>query len=227
MRLVLVLAAMGALAAPAAGVEIKPAPAGKMTDAGFDWTGFYAGLNGGTVAGHARAVSNTTIMITDTPVNGYVLGATLGANWQLQQFVLGAEGDLAWAGASGTALCTVVPANNCDTDLSWLGTIKARAGVAFDRTLLFANGGFVTAGASMRVSPAVAGTSGVFEERYSGWTVGVGAEVSITKAVSVKAEYNLNEFSEKLAPVDSLRDGEVTSVRPVLHTVKVGANWHF
>ena len=131
-------------------------------------------------------------------------------------------------GAAPAAVrCARAVAANCEADVTWLGTLKARAGVAFDRALVFATGGFATAGVTARVSPAVAGTTGVFEERSSGWTVGVGTEMAINSAMSVKAEYGLHEFTARMAPVDSLNAGEITTVRPVVHTVKVGANWHF
>lgn len=198
----------------------------KISDAGFDWSGFYAGLSGGYAEGMMRAVGETSIIITDTPLNGYVLGAVLGANWQLGQFVLGTEGELAWSGVSGSAICAGAPASNCTADVSWMGTLKARAGVAFDRTLIFATGGVSLTEARAYVSPALSGTSGFHEDVFGGVAVGGGAEVAASEAMSVKVEYNLHDYGGRIAGLGSLSGTEATSLRPITQTLKLGVNWH-
>jgi outer membrane immunogenic protein len=91
-----------------------------IVDPGYNWTGFYAGLNGGYSWG--RANSNITgispfAAIFPIPVvapfrqdvNGGIAGGQAGYNWQVdRKWVLGLEGDIQWSGERSSSLLTVV-----------------------------------------------------------------------------------------------------------------------
>ena len=83
----LVLAATLAVFAPAAYaadlIVVDPAAPMAMTDAGFDWSGFYAGLNAGYSGGQATSVNVGTGAVTNIPVNG-VTGISKDVFWDLQ-----------------------------------------------------------------------------------------------------------------------------------------------
>src|SRR2546421_919176 len=88
-----------ALAADIARPVYKAPPAGVLPVA-YDWTGFYVGGHVGY--GWAEKdwrdafglnVSNKT--------NGFLGGGQVGFNYQIGQFVLGAEGDFSWSGING------------------------------------------------------------------------------------------------------------------------------
>ena len=77
--------------------------------AGYNWTGFYLGINGGGAWGDSDwngfAVSNNP--------SGGMIGVTAGYNWQGagSPWVFGLEGDVDWAFIDGsTPCCSVVPA---------------------------------------------------------------------------------------------------------------------
>ena len=227
----LVLAATLAAFAPAAYaadlIGVDPAAPMAMTDAGFDWSGFYAGLNAGFTSGQASsagAVSGTT---TNINVAGGLLGATVGFNAQMDSFVLGVEGDVAWSGASGTAVCVAAPAFNCEGRLNWLGTLKARAGVALDSTLLFATAGLAAGGVTATVVPTPGGITGTHSGTMTGWTVGGGVELAVTDAISVKAEYNYVSMGGLQAPIGTISGVEANNISAVTHVVKAGVNFHF
>jgi opacity protein-like surface antigen len=62
----------------------------------WSWTGFYVGINGGGVWHRAEAdvvsgVGDTAA--TTVKASGGTFGGQIGANWQVQQFVLGIEAD--------------------------------------------------------------------------------------------------------------------------------------
>jgi outer membrane immunogenic protein len=111
------LLSTGAFAADLAARPYTKAPV--MVDPGYNWTGFYVGLNGGYSWGRA----NTSIApfagifptVPFTPFNrnadGGLAGGQIGYNWQLDRtWVLGLEADMQWTGEkSSTSLTTVGP----------------------------------------------------------------------------------------------------------------------
>src|ERR1700730_15838254 len=133
-----------------------------MMDPGSNWTGFYAGLNGGYSWGRA----NTTLFpgtVLATPlgqnVNGGLFGGQIGYNWQVDpKWVLGLEADGQWTGERGSSndfLGSVrlpTPGNDFnvlasaslsnETKLPWFATFRGRVGLLADPSLLlYATGG--------------------------------------------------------------------------------------
>jgi outer membrane immunogenic protein len=198
-----------------------------MTEAGFDWSGFYAGLNAGYTTGQANAVGAVSGITTNVSVAGGLLGATVGFNAQMDNFVLGVEGDVAWSGASGTAVCVAAPAFDCEGRLNWLGAIKGRVGVAMDSVLLFATAGLAAGGVTANVVPTPGGLTGTYSGTMTGWTVGGGVELAVTDAISVKAEYNYVNMGGLQAPIGTVSGVEATNLSSTNHVVKVGVNFHF
>lgn len=192
------------------------------TDTTLDWTGFYAGVLGGYGFG-STDLSNTPTVGIDT--NGLLGGVTLGANVQSGQFVYGLEGDVMWSGQNGSATC-LGGGSTCSADYDWAGSLRARAGYAFDPVLIYATGGFAMAGINTSVSPATGGTSGSYSDTYLGWTVGGGVEAAVTDALTAKAEYAYSDYGSRTAPAGTL-DTTATTVSPTSHAVKVGLNFRF
>lgn len=156
-------------AAPAPAVYVPPP---------FSWTGVYFGVNGGY--GWASTNSNSF----GNPSGGFV-GGTVGANYQMGQFVFGAEGDWDWANLANTQTNLLV-SNHMDIDQ--ILTARARAGVAFDRALIFVTGGY--AGVETNASFAVFnGFGGSQNSWVSGGAIGGGVEYAFTNNVTAKVEY--------------------------------------
>lgn len=195
--------------------------------AGFDWSGFYAGIFAGYGAGGATSTGVATGSVSPVDVEGLLLGGTLGANAQFGSFVLGLEGDLAWSGVEGSATCAGAPAFDCNGSLDWLGTGKARAGVAFDRLLLFGTAGLAFGGITASTTPAAPGATGTFSSTIWGWTAGAGVEVAVTEAMSVKAEYAYHDFASVRAPVNTIANLGATDIKSHAHSVKLGLNYRF
>jgi outer membrane immunogenic protein len=143
----------------------------------FDWTGFYAGLNGG----YGWGDSKFTGAGANTSPEGALLGGTIGYNYQWGSTVFGVETDLAWSNVKGSTGCTF---GSCETKNDWLGTTRLRLGYAFDRFMPYVTGGAAYGDVKARV-PGVGSDS----DTKVGWTVGGGAEYAFTPNWSVKAEY--------------------------------------
>jgi outer membrane immunogenic protein len=219
--------AAATLATPTLAADLVIDTPQNYIDAGFDWSGFYAGLVGGYGSGTVGTVGDVTGSSTDIDVNGGLLGVTLGGNVQYDSFVLGVEGDIAWSGASGSATCNAAPAYSCNADVNWLGTLRGRVGYAVDNVLLFATGGLAVAGGRGTISPTFPGTTSVFEDTYVGWTAGAGIEMAVTEAISVKAEYSYTDLGSRTAAVGTLGTIQSFTVSPVVHAVKLGVNFRF
>ena len=77
------------------------------------------------------------------------------------------------------------------------GSIRARAGIAFDRALIYATGGAAFTGITNSFSafaPGLGFISDSFSKTRAGWTVGGGIEYAVTNNWSVRAEYRFADF---------------------------------
>ena len=79
----------------------------------FTWTGWYVGLNGG--GGWGRSNQTASFNATGFPAgstgnfntSGGLAGGTIGYNYQMGQWLVGAEADLDWSNIRGTFNGTV------------------------------------------------------------------------------------------------------------------------
>jgi len=162
------------------------------------WAGPYIGLNGGAVW-HRTAVDTTIPVVPYDSARmtktGGTFGGQVGYNWQSQNFVYGLEADANWvAGADGSQRKI---ANNgvgvpviYTTKLTWLATARARAGVAFGRTLVYGTGGLAVGDAKNSWTFAAFCCELITNNKTrAGWTAGGGIEHFISNPhVTVKAE---------------------------------------
>ena len=179
----------------------------------FSWTGPYIGINGGY--GWGRSDFSAPFGTGNFDVNGGQLGITAGYNWQMNALVLGLEGDIDWSNIRGTAACGAFA---CQTKNSWLGTIRGRLGYAAGMFMPYVTGGLAVGDIGTNVTPVFGGST----TTKAGWTLGLGVEASISRALSAKLEYLY---------VDLGRGGTVpvvggdASFRANL--LRVGLNYHF
>ena len=225
MKKILAVAAVAAPAAsPAVAADLIIADDVGVAPVSDDWSGFYAGVFGGYAAGTAVTVASVT---DEIDVSGGLAGVAIGANYQLDSFVLGVEGDLAWSGVSGSAICALNPGFECAGTLDWISTLRARAGVAFDQALIYATAGIAVAGATATVTPAPPLATGEYSDTFIGWTAGIGGEVKLTDTISARAEYAYTDLGRRIAPEGTLTTTGATNVSATLHSVKLGLNFAF
>ena len=185
---------------PRRSAAAAPAPAYKA----FNWTGAYAGLNGGYEFGKASGSAKSAVGNLD----GYSIGGTVGYNQQMDNFVVGVEGDLAKTNIDGAT-------STNSAKITSLGTVRARAGVAMDRALVYGTAGY--AGGNMKV------TSGASSTKWeNGYAVGAGLEYAFTNNISGKAEYLYTHLNDKNY---SLTD--VTTAGSNTSAIRSGVNYKF
>ena len=213
------LVALIALAVPSAAADLgrrsqMPARGAPYMSPLYNWSGFYAGINGGYGWG-----SSSWDSTGDFDVSGGVVGGTVGVNYQISQAVFGLEGDLDWANIKGST--TTNCALGCETRNDWLGTVRGRAGFAFDRFLPYFTGGL----AFGNVEASTPGFSGGSETK-AGWTLGAGVEYAVAGNITAKVEYlhvNLGSFDCSLSCGASAPDNVDFSA----NLIRGGVNFRF
>jgi outer membrane immunogenic protein len=177
--LIVFAAGIGAAAAGDIPSSTPPpsAPVFEPTPA-YSWAGPYVGLMGGYNWGHA----NLGPAPTTATASGFSGGLYAGYNFQpTRNFVLGVEADAGLGGpkGSGAGVAFSTP---------WNGTLRARAGVAFDRFLVYGTGGLAFG--------SVKGTAGgVSDTRFkTGWTAGAGLEAAIASNLTARLEYRYTDL---------------------------------
>jgi len=229
-----------------------------------NWTGFYVGGNLGGQWGSADA--NTTTLfpvaayfadssvpaiaavgaqrINSSSVTG---GFTAGYNWQINNAVLGLEGDINYFGFKGSATgsapypCCAGTGFTINSQVSadWLATIRGRIGfLATPSWLIYATGGAAIADVrgdfNFSDTFAAATESGSIRDTRVGWTAGVGGEYAVGNGWSLKAEYLYVDLGRVSMTSHNLFDGAVLPAQTFTHSfdltsniVRVGVNYKF
>ena len=217
----------------------EPAPPAPMsyTSASYDWSGAYLGLHGGYLWSDADYTADDALDPVDfsrgsIDADGWLAGVHAGYNVMLGSFVLGVEGDLAWSNADGSEGNTpLVPADSfsqIDVDVEWMGNLRARAGYAIDRFLVYGTGGVAYASTEASVEDlGVPGASDSDRDSVWGWTVGAGVEAAVMQNVTVRAEYLYTDYADAkydftAAPLTVPVDVDLDS-----HAMKVGVSYKF
>ncbi|HET7715817.1 MAG TPA: outer membrane protein [Bauldia sp.] len=155
---------------PAAEVIYNPAPA-------FSWTGGYAGGLVGYEWGGADVKNGPSL-----DPDGWMGGVFGGYNFQTSNmFVVGLEGDITLSGAEDKG-------GGVKVENNWNGTIRARAGIAVNRFLIYGTGGLAVG----NVKVSTGGTSD--SSTHAGWTIGAGIEAAFSDSVIGRLEYRYTDL---------------------------------
>ena len=192
------------LPAGAADLSVAPAPAYVAPAVPvFTWTGLYAGVNAGAAWGeYGYDVFFPSPALFGSFNSGrsgasFIGGGQIGYNWQFNQFVFGLEGDVDGKSLKVTNAFALAgaPFATLEGRARIEGSVRARAGLAFDRFLLYATGGWAVT--DVRVTGCTAGACASDDQALNGYTVGVGGEFALTNAVSLGVEYRFSDFGRE------------------------------
>jgi outer membrane immunogenic protein len=200
-------------AAHAADLPARLAPPAPLVAAVpvFTWTGFYIGVN----AGYGWNTNNDDVVINGTTYEaddegGFVGGGQVGYNYQIGSFVVGLETDIQYADIGGDNDFGGILDD--DDSESWFGTVRARAGYAFDRALIYATGGLAYGEVSNGFSSS--------DDVSVGWTIGAGVEYAFTNNLTAKVEglyVNLEQDDDDLPVVAGQDETEFGVIRAGLN----------
>jgi outer membrane immunogenic protein len=150
----------------------------------YNWTGFHIGINGGGALGNSNWLDSVLGNSGNFTTSGFLIGGTVGANYQVGSFVFGVEGDGDWSNLDGTTANASCAAVGCETRSNWLATVRGRAGWAWDRVLFYGTGGAAFANVQ-----AGAGALPFSSSTQTGWTAGAGVEYAFAPNWTAKVEY--------------------------------------
>lgn len=190
-----------------------------VADVPFNWTGFYAGVQGGYAFSDIESDDLDTLLVgtgvaVDVDANGFLAGVHAGYNAQFGRFVLGAYVDADYAqldlNVDLTSSGGILPPFGVDGTVATLDGYVARgmlkAGAAFDRTLVYAQGGiafadfevdsFLVSGIGAIIGGFGGGSIGTISTDEVGFAVGAGVDFAVTDNVVLGADYLFHRFDD-------------------------------
>lgn len=191
------------------------------------WTGVYAGLSAGYGWGTSEQEydRNDNHGLASTSPEGVLAALTLGYNYDAGSgFVLGVEGDLGLLDLSADDKI-VYDGHVYKTQFGpWWGTLRGRAGYAFDRTLIYGTAGAAFMGVDEVSIGNTPGETAHNKDTRSGWVVGGGVEHAFTPDTTFKIEYLHMDFGR----YNGLSDNQETFYFDnTVDLVRAGVNYKF
>lgn len=191
MKKILIGALLAGVASSALAADLptrKAPPVPYVAPPLFTWTGFYIGANGG--GGFASMDHSDGVFHGPS---GGLGGVTAGYNYQMNQFVLGLEGDFDWGDISSRR--TLDPFGSFGKiNMDEFATARVRAGMAFDRSLVYLTGGYAGGEVHSRLFDGTTATFTSSDAWRNGYAIGAGIEYAFTPNISGKAEYLFSQL---------------------------------
>jgi outer membrane immunogenic protein len=229
------IASLALFATPALSADL-PVKASAPPLSLYNWTGCFAGINGGGArSDNAWQPLAGTVLATTGP-SGFAAGGQIGCDYQTGSLVVGIEAQFDWIDAENAAAAQGGGGSELSSRLKMFGTAGGRIGYAFDRVLPYVKVGL--AGARYRqevdtigattVTPFIGGNQNVL-----GIATGAGIEVAVFSNLSFKAEYDfayLGTNGAALSCVSPACAGTPTvslDIRQNFQSILFGVNYRF
>jgi len=189
------LIALGIAPAVAADLAARPyTKAPPMAVAVYNWSGFYAGVNGGW--GSSRNSWDETFGVTfpmgSHDATGGTAGGQIGYRWQAASWVFGVEAQGNWADFHGSNVIPLAAAFTNDTRVDAFGLFTGQVGYAANNVLFYVKGGAAVTSDRYRMLATATGAqvaNSVDDTRWGG-VVGAGLEYGFAPNWSAGIEYN-------------------------------------
>jgi outer membrane immunogenic protein len=207
--------------AQAADLPVIPPPLAATPAPADDWSGFYLGIHGGY--GFGETEISIPGLATDYDIDGWLAGVQAGYNFQSGMWLFGVEADIAYSSIDGSIAVGGQTPLTAATDINWLATIRARAGLHYDRWMPYITGGVAFADVDHTMTVPVAFAA---SDTLVGWTVGGGVEAMLDPNWTAKIEYLYVDLEDvdftagAAAPIPGTFDDD-------FHVIRAGLNYHF
>ena len=195
------------------------------------WTGPYFGLHLGGV-GSSASWTDPFSMASDNPrPNSPLGGAQFGVNWQMDNWVYGAEASFSWLGLKGTATDSAGFSHSIRAN--WLVTTTGRLGYAFGRSLVYGKGGGAYTGERNDVGSPTNQLASTGTQTQVGLTAGGGVEYALDTHWSGRLEYDFIDFPSRnltlvgLQPQNALLGNAAAHVNWTWHEFAGALNYRF
>jgi outer membrane immunogenic protein len=221
---------------------------GRALEPAWNWSGFYAGLNAGYARGNTvwndfdgTFTSGDSIgSIVNESDNGFIGGGQVGYNLQFRHAVFGLEADFDYLSLNQTTHLFDLAgpgfvSEQFHDSVPWLGTVRARAGLALDNVLTYLTAGLAYGRTDHSVSDVTVGIPATetihdFSSTKAGPVGGVGMEYGLDSHWSVRAEalyVDLGKHTEIFqADANVFTTGRLETV-DTMWIVRAGINYKF
>jgi outer membrane immunogenic protein len=168
------------------------------------WTGCYFGANGGWLEVRNDSTFGPPAFAGSPPLgaslgghnaNGWLAGVQIGCNYQLGNWVFGAQGGFDWSDAKGSHSDPFLVPTTDSSRTRQLMEMTWRVGYSWGRFLGYvkAGGGWERIDYTILILPTT--SNAAYSSRETGgWTVGLGGEYAITDWLSAFLEYRYLDF---------------------------------
>jgi len=227
----------------AAAFAIAATPAFAEVPVNFDWSGIHVGILASGDALTNQAPDGEGVYYGDyygsstvTKLGGGV-GVDVGANAQYGHIVLGADLDASWLGGRATHGGGYYDLYSY-SEGKWNDyiTLRAKAGLAIDRGLIYVTGGLALVNAEYRVcyedgcNPSTAGYDYGSKPSQFGFTGGVGFEYALTDSLTINGEYLYVGTASKTATAPYYLNADSYVYKATFNSsanfLRVGLNWY-
>lgn len=196
----------------------------------INWSGCYVGLHAGAAGGASNWTSSDAywnMSGVSGHVSGALGGAQAGCNYQMQNFVLGAEGEIWGSGLTGDAsFADFEGTTRLKTRSDFGSDLAVRAGYAVDRALLYGKIGVAWADYRFTDSYDFEGFTETGANTEAGLLLGFGVEYAFDPHWSVKGEFDYVNFGSRNVPLNG-DNAYVASIRTDQDIFKIGANYRY
>ncbi|MCX7363771.1 MAG: outer membrane beta-barrel protein [Alphaproteobacteria bacterium] len=196
-------------------------------EAPVDWTGIYLGGSAGLSSSVDRLSANFGNANATVHGGGQALlgSGFAGADYQVtERAVIGALGDVAWAGSQSVNTVTTSAGNATITSRPLMSfSLMGRAGyLVTPATLLYGAFGYTGEYVTTTATATSGGsTTTVSRDDYvNGWTAGPGIETVVSGQWTTRLEYRYSQYEEKAIPGG-------LAVQPSSHAVRAGLAYKF
>lgn len=209
------------------------------------WNQIYLGISGGVVDADTMIVDLDDSVfdeegaIADLSSIAGLYGVQAGVTRQFGSAVVGIEIDFNGSNYDEKIRFDdfandTTPDQFASASLSWLTTLRAKAGVAFGSAFAYVTGGIAFADIEFCATDDGDGCEGTDSQEVggsevlTGFAVGSGIEYRLTKAISVKTEYLYVDLGRKtLTNGDAGAGADSISLDLNLHILRAGLNYRF
>jgi outer membrane immunogenic protein len=199
----------------------------------FSWTGLYVGADIGGFWGAANILAPGALFTFSHNANndGVIGGGFIGYNYQVNNFVLGLQGEIDGAGNGSSHFSAPFGADvfQSSVNQNWIASIDGRLGYAMDRTLLYVLGGVAWDQQSASITNLTTGFAVNVSNTRTGYDIGGGVEYAFTPNWTGRIEYRYYNFgSANTAWVDrAFRGGSFFRTTLNDNVIRVGLAYKF
>lgn len=194
------------------------------------WTGVHVGVTGGVTTGDYTLAEKdgTDTLGISSQLSGARIGVQGGYDVKVKGFVVGALADWTWSNTS--AKYRLFENNDYEqlaAKLKQITTVRGRVGRSFNRSLVYAHGGWLIASTELNESSSIANsTTQKISGTHNGYVVGAGLEYFVAPHFTVRTEYGFNQLGS-INVKELSGAGVSTSQRPEFHSVTTGISYRF